>query len=206
MRFPGHRILIFARAPEPGRCKTRLIPALGAAGAARLAARLLEHTVARVRAAALAPALLCCHPHATHPALATLPLPRHTQRGRDLGERMATACARTLAAGARGIALIGTDCPALDGGYLARALAALERADLVLGPAEDGGYVLVAMKRLRPGLFGGIDWGTERVLEQTLVRARGLGLEVRLLEPLWDLDRPRDLERLRKEFPAIASG
>ncbi len=194
-----------ARAPEAGQCKSRLVPALGPVGAARLARRLLDHTVREVMSAGLAPGVLCCHPGTGHPAFAQQRLERWPQEGADLGARMLAAAKRALRQ-CEGVLLIGTDCPALSADYLGRALDALQRADLVLGPAEDGGYVLAGLKRAEPALFQGIPWGGDQVLESTLQRARALAWKVALLDPLWDVDRPSDLVRLRREFPTIASG
>lgn len=189
----------------PGRCKTRLIPALGAEGAARLAGALLAHTVARVTEGQVAPAVLCCHPDAADPAFAPFSLEKWNQRGTDLGERMYRGAVRALEE-AEGVLLIGSDCPGYSAGYLESALAALGRNDLVLGPARDGGYVLLGLKRVERALFQEVPWGTGRVLEETLRRAEELGWSAGVLEPLWDVDRPEDLARLRREYPAISPG
>jgi hypothetical protein len=100
--------------------------------------------------------------------------------------------------GVDSVLLIGSDCPLLTPDYLARGLAALQRHDLVLGPAEDGGYVMVGLRQPRPALFKGLDWGTGRVLEQTLEIAADQGLSTELLPPLWDVDRAGDLGRLAR--------
>lgn len=204
MQFPGYRILIFARAPVPGACKTRLIPALGEAGAARLCSVLTRRLLVMLREAAVAPVVLCCTPDDRHPLFVESQETCWTQKGHDLGERMFHAARRALAESGR-VLLVGTDCPALSESYLVDAFEALERADVVLGPAEDGGYVLLGLRRVDRELFRGIGWGTASVLEQTLERVASLGWCHELLEPLWDLDRPEDLERLRREYPAIFS-
>ena len=205
MQFPGYRILIFARAPVPGRCKSRLIPALGEAGAARVAESLLRHVMEEVRSARLAPAVLCCSPDAGHPAFSEWGVPLWRQQGVTLGDRMRHAARRALLEAER-VLLIGSDCPGISAGYLRAAFAALDGADVALGPAEDGGYVLLGMRRFDGALFRDIDWGTGRVLAQTRQRIDDLGWSCGLLGPRRDVDRPEDLEWLRNDYPAIFSG
>ncbi|TVQ88123.1 MAG: glycosyltransferase [Chromatiaceae bacterium] len=193
------RILIFAKAPVPGQAKTRLIPALGTAGAAALAERLLRATVARMAAARLAPVDLWCAPDTSHPVFAelaaTYDLALHRQQGVDLGERLLNATAVTLNQAA-GAVLIGTDCPQLDAGCLRRALAGLADHDAVLGPAADGGYVLLALRAAAPALFAEMPWGGARVAALTRARMAQLGWRWQELPVLQDLDRPADLVRL----------
>lgn len=201
VRFPRSRLLLFAKAPVPGTVKTRLVPALGEAGAARLHARLVEHALAVAAGSGLAPVELWCAPATDHPFFAACaaahPVRLRPQRGGDLGERMHHALAAALEE-AESAVLMGSDCPAIDGGYLAQAFVALEEgADLVLGPAADGGYVLVGLRRPQPPLFRDIPWGGAEVLARTRERAHSLGLTVRELPELWDVDRPEDLARLR---------
>ncbi len=187
-------IQIFARTPVAGQVKTRLIPALGAAGAAALYLRLLRRTVAAARAAAPGAVELWCTPDCAHPRIADFAdLPCREQAGADLGARMAHALADGLQR-ARRVVLVGSDCPGLDAAGLRVALAALAGHEVVLGPAEDGGYVLVGLRR-PADIFTGIDWGSERVLAQTRQRLRAQGLRWHELPVLWDLDRPADLAR-----------
>jgi rSAM/selenodomain-associated transferase 1 len=198
-RYPNGRILVFAKAPEPGAVKTRLIPSLGAAGAAALAARCILNTVAMARDCQAAPVELHVSPDIRHPFFQALPdaPPLSPQHGDDLGERMHGALAAALA-DAEFALLIGTDCPALGCDYLRQACAALaEGRDAVLGPAEDGGYVLIGVRRSVPALFDGVEWGSDRVLEQTRQRLVELGWKCLELPTLWDLDRPEDLARLK---------
>jgi rSAM/selenodomain-associated transferase 1 len=195
-------LIVFTRYPEPGRAKTRLIPALGAEGAADLARRLTAHTLAQaatlVRQRPMdvevwfdggdARSLASCY----GPALAY-----RQQTGADLGERMLQAFERTLAndACARAL-LIGTDCPLLTADLLRFAFDALSRCDLVLGPVRDGGYCLIGLRRAIPELFRGIAWGTPAVRDQTVAIAARLGLAIAELPMLDDIDRPEDLDRL----------
>lgn len=203
VRWPRARLLVFAKAPVPGACKTRLIPALGEQGAAAFAERLLRDTLTRLSAARLAPLELRCAPDCTHPVFtalaARLPIRLAAQRGGDLGERMGDAVAETLGEAEMAV-LLGTDCPRLDARYLARALAALSGQDAVLGPASDGGYVLLGLRRSsrcgppeRDALFRAMPWGSERVAARTRERLRLHGLRWAELPALTDIDRPEDL-------------
>jgi len=199
VHYPDARILIFAKAPKPGRVKTRLIPALGPQGAAELHARLLEDSVSRLTALRLAPAELWCTPDSNQDPFPDLAhryrLGLFRQRGADLGQRMHHAAADALLRGDK-LVLVGTDCPPLDGSYVERALQALERNDAVLGPVQDGGYVLLGLKRVAGALFRDIPWGSDRVAEITRERMAALGWEWAELPLLWDVDRPEDLIRL----------
>ncbi|MCA1990227.1 MAG: TIGR04282 family arsenosugar biosynthesis glycosyltransferase, partial [Desulfarculus sp.] len=127
--------------------------------------------------------------------LGLAPLIRPQDSG-DLGRRMDLALTRALAEGEERAVLIGSDCPGLTAEILEQAFAVLADHDLVLGPAQDGGYYLVGLRRPAPEIFRGIAWGSDRVLRQTLNRAGELGLRVALLPELADLDRPEDLPRL----------
>ncbi len=201
MLFPDARILIFAKSPEPGLVKTRLIPVLGPQGAAELHARLLAHTLARLAPARLAPVELWCSPdtgRAPFPELAhRYPVRLRRQRGADLGARMLDAAASALR-GSKAAIVVGTDCPPLDGPYVERALNLLASRDAVLGPAQDGGYVLLGLKRAAPELFSNIPWGTNRVAAITRDRLESLRWDWAELLALWDLDRPEDLKRLAR--------
>jgi len=199
MGFPAARLMIFAKAPVAGAAKTRLAPVLGEQGAAELQARLTERTLALAINANLAPVELWCSPDCSHPFFqsATSATERRVQHGQGLGERIAHAFATLLAHHPYAV-LIGTDCPAMTQDYLARAFASLDGgADAVIGPAEDGGYVLLGLRRMDKCLFEDVTWGTGKVLEQTRERLVALGWRWEELETLWDVDRPEDLERLK---------
>lgn len=190
------RIVIFAKAPVPGRAKTRLIPALGEIGAARLAQRMLLRTVDEAVAAGLAIPELCATPHPHDPDWAPF-LPaariRCTDQGEgDLGERLARAARRVLLLGER-LLLIGTDCPALDRHKLRAAAAALADHDAVIHPAADGGYVLLGLRRFDPSLFEGIAWSGPTVGADTIGRIGALGWTLWTGETLSDIDEPADL-------------
>ncbi|GIX22727.1 MAG: hypothetical protein KatS3mg121_1510 [Gammaproteobacteria bacterium] len=193
------RILVFAKAPVPGRVKTRLAPRLSPAACAALHTRLIDHSLAQAVAARIGPVELWSDAP-DHPEMTALAR-RHgavlrRQRGADLGARMADALQRVLNEGASFALLIGSDCPALDAAVLASAAGALREREWVFVPTEDGGYALVGCRRMQAALFQAIDWGTERVMAQTRARLASLGLGARELPPLWDVDRPADLERL----------
>lgn len=194
--YPDARILVFAKAPVPGEVKTRLIPALGAPAAAELHARLARRTIETALSAHVAPVELWCSPDDAHPFFRSFALPRRIQHGRNLGTRMAHAFDVTLAESHFAI-LIGTDCPALSGEYLRAAAEHLAQGeDAVLGPAEDGGYVLIGLRRHDPRLFEDVRWGTAQVLDATRARLEERGFRWHELPCLWDVDRVEDLQRL----------
>jgi rSAM/selenodomain-associated transferase 1 len=197
-------VVVFAKAPLAGFAKTRLIPSLGAAGAARLAERMLDHALAQALAADLGPVELCAAPDARHPAFArwqALPLRWSDQGDGDLGTRMGRAMRRALARSPR-VLLVGTDAPALDAAVLRRAAQALSGADAVFVPTLDGGYVLVGTTRSPDPLFDGIAWSTPLVMEQTRERLRRHGWRHVELEPLPDIDAPADLVHRPADWPA----
>lgn len=195
-------LVVFAKAPQTGRVKTRLAPLLGEAGAARLHARLVERSLATATAARCGRLELHCAPRMRHPFFSAMAR-RHALRLRaqgrgDLGARMCRAFERTLRT-ADAVVLIGADCPALRPGDLRAAARALRAgADAVLAPAEDGGYALIGLRRISPGLFDDIAWGGPGVLAETRRRFARLGWRWVELRTLWDVDRPEDVARLRK--------
>ncbi|HEY0013064.1 MAG TPA: TIGR04282 family arsenosugar biosynthesis glycosyltransferase [Allosphingosinicella sp.] len=182
------RIVIFAKAPVPGRVKTRLIPALGAQGAARLAAEMLERTVAEAIASGLA-VELCGEPDAA--SWFDGEVAKTAQGGGDLGERLARAAERVLAE--EPLLLVGADCPALERRRLRAAADALAAHDAVIHPAEDGGYVLLGLTRFHPSLFEGIAWSSSTVAAETIARIDALGWSLDVRETLADVDEPADL-------------
>ena len=198
MHTAGERLIIFTRYPEPGRTKTRLIPVLGATGAAELHRRMTEQALATARQlAALQVVALEVRYSGGDAALmqqwlgANLLL--RAQSDGDLGGRMREAFHEAFQQGCERVVIIGTDCPGITSATLAAAFAALCHNDLALGPASDGGYYLIGLRRLIPQLFDGILWGTDGVLRHTLQIAAALDLRCSLLEQLDDVDRPEDL-------------
>ncbi|MBR9985358.1 MAG: TIGR04283 family arsenosugar biosynthesis glycosyltransferase [Desulfosarcina sp.] len=180
--------------------KTRLIPALGPAGAAALQQRLAEKTVATARQAAMriGARLVFCHDGGNAQQLCRWlggrPIRYLAQAAGDLGRRMHLAMQRAFDVGARRVVLVGTDIPGLTAEMLAEAFSALHEKDLVFGPSIDGGYWLVGMAK-PANIFAGIVWSQPDVLEKSLAVARKKGMTSHLLAPLNDLDTPDDLAR-----------
>lgn len=202
------RVVIFAKAPMAGFAKTRLIPALGAQGAADLAKRLLEHALHQALESQIGTVELCVTPSATYTVWQAMCLPsgvRLTDQGEgDLGERMARAAERVIAAG-ESILLIGTDCPQLDAAQLRRAALALQHTQATLVPAFDGGYVLLGLTQFDSSVFSGIAWSTESVTCETMARLKRLDWHVKTLATLHDIDEPSDLKWLPKAWLGTAS-
>ncbi|HEX9584004.1 MAG TPA: TIGR04282 family arsenosugar biosynthesis glycosyltransferase [Gammaproteobacteria bacterium] len=194
-------VLVFARAPVPGKVKTRLAVAIGDDRAAALHADLLQRAVATAVAAGLGPVTLCCTPDVNHPcfeqAASAYGIALTNQEGADLGERMYGSLTTALAGAAAAI-VIGCDCPFIDTTYLGEAAAFLagRHTQVVIGPAVDGGYVLLGASRLHPSLFEDVPWGRDRVLAVTRNRLEALGWSWRELAPLHDIDRPEDIALL----------
>lgn len=192
------RLLVLTRLPVAGQVKTRLIPALGAMGAAALHRRLAERTLAmarsfvRGRQTGLEVWYTGGNARAARDWLGD-GVGYHRQPDGDLGRRMDLAFAKSFATKARCVVLVGTDCPDLSEEILAQAFADLAQVDVVLGPAEDGGYYLIGLAREQPRLFADISWGTGLVLEQTRTVIARHGLSYKLLPCLADVDRPVDL-------------
>jgi hypothetical protein len=200
-------LLVFAKAPEPGSAKTRLIPLLGAEGAARVQARLTRRAVGTALSAHIGRVELWCAPDRRHPLFSSLGAEKgitlHNQCEGDIGERMRHAATRSLARD-RYTLILGTDCPQLTARHLQTALASLQKGKhAVLIPAEDGGYVMLGLARVAPELFRPIDWGTHRVMAQTRERLKSLSFDFDEMPPLPDLDRPEDGLRLGREWPQL---
>jgi rSAM/selenodomain-associated transferase 1 len=186
------RILVFAREPAAGKAKTRLIPALGPDGAARLARVMLGHALIEAAASGIGPIELVGDPHPDSWAQPVHGVATSAQVGNNLGERMGEAVERVLAAGER-VLVIGTDCPRLDAARIAEAAQALDTHDVAIIPASDGGYVLIGFARFDSSIFAGVDWGREAVLAATLANIQALGWSTWQGEPLADIDEPEDL-------------
>lgn len=197
------RIVIFAKAPLPGHVKTRLIPALGAEGAATLARQLLAHTMQQALAADVGQVELCMSPAPNDAAWQGVALPGEVvQTGQgegDLGERMARAVRRSTQppqSVPRPVMLVGTDCPALTARLLKHAAQQLQTHDAVLMPAHDGGYVLLGLKSPCPELFEHMAWSTSVVAGETLRRMATRNMRVWQGPTLHDIDEPADLQQL----------
>ena len=196
----SRRLLILAPAARPGQAKTRLIPALGAEGAALLHERLTRHCLETLVPSRHWRTELHCEPDIDQPLFREVAqdfgVERYAQAPGDLGQRMfealSGACQRT-----RFAVLIGTDCPSLTADDVQSAFDRLEAGDdAVIGPAEDGGYFLIGLRRADPALFTGIAWGGDEVLEATRERLGRRGWTWSEVEVRWDVDRPADLARV----------
>lgn len=202
-------LIIFAKAPVAGQAKTRLMPALGAEGSARLAQQLLMHAVQQAAQVPWAALELCVSPDTSHPAFAQAQNRAHEkvkdsdpcrlalslQGDGDLGQRMHRALLRGLSRHTA-VMLMGTDAPGLNATVLQEAAQALMTRDAVFVPALDGGYALVGLRRPAPELFEGMVWSTPEVMAQTRQRARQAGLQWAELPALADIDEPADLVHL----------
>ena len=203
MKTKDFHLIVFAKAPIPGQVKTRLIPLMGPKAAAALHEELVIHTLTMAVKANLGQVDLWCSPSCKHPFFIRCSrefrVELYKQSEGDLGKRMGDALKKTLDKASHAI-LIGTDCPSFTEKDRKEAARTTKRgATAVIGPAEDGGYVLIGMSHYSPELFRGIPWGTGSVMEETRKRLQRLGWRWHELRTLWDVDRPEDVERLSRE-------
>ena len=199
-QYPDSCIAMLARAPVLGKVKTRLIPALGEQGALDMHLHLMCRQIEVLNT--LSNEMRCnsqlwVDQDIEHPEFKKFNGEMKLQQGNDLGEKMYHAGQAVLREFSR-VLIIGSDCPGLDEAYLEQALQTLEdeETDIVIGPALDGGYVLIAMKQACKEIFQDIDWGTEQVLQQTLDKCHSNGLRLVRLSPLRDIDTAEDLKSL----------
>ena len=206
MRFADAEILVMARAPVAGAAKTRLIPALGEAGAATLHGYLVERLLGELSEAAIAPITLCCTPDTAHPFFLHCRdhygVSLQQQQGEDLGERLHHALGQALQQ-RRSALVIGCDIPQLGAEDIIAAFEALEQgSEAAVSPTADGGYALLAVRQPAVELFRDVEWGSDRVMAQTRQRLSDLGWSWQELREQWDVDRPEDLQQLcRLELP-----
>jgi len=188
------RLIIFTRYPEAGRVKTRLIPALGEKGAAIFHRKMVKLTLAQTRAFS---GEVEVHFSGGSPQLMKdwlgEQLRYRKQAGTCLGEKLQYAFTEAFAENKQKVVVIGTDCPGLTTEHIKQAFYLLDSSDLVLGPAQDGGYYLIGLKKVVKELFSGIKWGSDLVYRQTLAAAKGARLSLAELEKLADIDCPADL-------------
>ncbi|MEO8104274.1 MAG: TIGR04282 family arsenosugar biosynthesis glycosyltransferase [Betaproteobacteria bacterium] len=199
-------LVIYAKAPIPGQVKTRLAQVLDSANAALLHTALVERALDTARRSGMSRVELCCAPDVDHSFFQAcaddFDVTLTGQGEGDLGERMLRTLVRTVKPDGAAI-IIGADCPALTGTHIAAAARALADHDVVLTPAEDGGYVLVGARRTHAGMFDAIDWGSAAVLAQQRQNLGRLGLSWHEMPTLWDIDRPEDLPRLKALKPPL---
>lgn len=188
-------LMIFAKAPAPERVKTRLIPAVGAEGAARLHAAFVRDVVARHRQPERR-MVVWRGGDLAHPLWTQLGVDLATQPSGDLGARLTTAFVEEMADGAP-VVVLGTDSPTLPPALVDQAFAALAHHPVVIGPACDGGYYLIGMRGDVAPVFDGITWGTEVVFAQTVEALNAAGIDYAVLDFWYDVDRPDDLRLLR---------
>jgi uncharacterized protein len=200
-----------AKAPRPGKVKTRLSPPLTPEQAAALNVCFIRDTadnLQQVTQASNSHGVIAYTPVGDEDAFDSLLPPSFqliAQRGDGFGERLFYTCEDLFACGFSGVCLIDSDSPTMPQAALLHAVALLERPGdrVVLGGSDDGGYYLIGLKRVHPQLFERIDWSTERVLGQTLERAKEIGLKAELLQTWYDVDDAATLERLRRELLAV---
>jgi rSAM/selenodomain-associated transferase 1 len=190
-------VLVFQKNEVLGKVKTRLAAGMGEARALEIYMHLIQLTYSALE---VVPTSIWTYfsdyiPESTHPSVEK----SLVQEGQDLGQRMAHAFARSFESGMDKVVLIGTDCPTLQSQHLNQAFEALTHSDLVVGPATDGGYYLIGMKRRADYLFDGITWSTAEVLSQTLAVVTAHGLHFTLLDELSDIDTQEDWERYRSQ-------
>ena len=186
-------IQILCKAPVLGKVKTRLIQEMGKRRALDLYLQMFERLMAELSASRFKTELWIS-PDKDHVYFEPYAFARFQQAGPDLGSRMSTALRDGLNRH-ESVILVGTDLPLINRSYIEQAVNALRDHDVIIGPAEDGGYGLVGVKGETPDMFSDIDWGTERVLSQTCARLNRDGLDFGLLPLIWDVDRPADLPR-----------
>ncbi|MDH5183326.1 MAG: TIGR04282 family arsenosugar biosynthesis glycosyltransferase [Gammaproteobacteria bacterium] len=201
-RYQHATILVFAKAPVAGKVKTRLVPPLKPEQAATLHQKLLSRTLKMATKKSIAPVILYCSPDENHPFFQqckqTYSIQTAQQVGKDLGARMHHALDAALKHNRYAI-LIGTDCPSMNTEYLEEAIQRLRSgSDVVIGPANDGGYVLIGMKKIHAELFSDIAWGENTVFGSSMERIMQAGLQLSLLESLQDIDRPEDLHFIKE--------
>lgn len=205
--YPAGKILIFAREPIQGRVKTRLASDIGDQAAMRIHQEMVNITTEMVSNSNLAEFELYVSGDTEHPFFKSLAdqhgIRVRSQKGKDLGERMYHALKQSLNHASFCI-LIGTDCPVMTAEYLKQAFHALENGlDAVLGPAEDGGYVLIGASRVDASWFKNIEWGSQHVLAQSRERLKACNAIYEELQPLWDVDQIDDLHRWRLSSPTL---
>lgn len=202
-------LIVFVKEPRPGAAKTRLTPTLSAADAAELYRVLAEEEIRNTAPRPGEYTRLFFFDPSSSPGAMSEWLPEETlvpQRGDDLGARMSAAFDETFRGGARRAAVIGTDVPWVTRALVSEAFTALGDHDVVLGPTADGGYYLLATDRPRPELFRAIAWSTPSVLASTVDRAGALGLRVRMLPELPDIDTVDDLRAHRDRLRPLLEG
>ncbi|PSB01764.1 TIGR04282 family arsenosugar biosynthesis glycosyltransferase [Merismopedia glauca] len=202
VNFPQKCLIIFTRYPESGQTKTRLIPALGADGAAKLQRLMTKYAILQAQQLqSNYPVNIEVHYSGGNSQLMSDWLGKNLiykpQVKGDIGVKMSMALATAFSQGYKSVVIIGTDCPSLDRSIIKQAFDLLEGTDVVLGSAADGGYYLIGLNKLIPELFRSVEWSTSKVFNRTVEIASQLHLKISYLPTLFDIDRPEDLEFLK---------
>jgi rSAM/selenodomain-associated transferase 1 len=196
----ANAIMIFAKSPIPGRVKTRLCPPLRPEEAVELYKSFVKDTIHTAQAVKNSVTTILYDPSTQFPGIDWLgpgfPESFISQKGRDLGDKLSTAFLEAFARGAERVLAIGSDLPHLERDIIESAFSMLDKKDVVLGPAEDGGYYLIGLKRCWNDLFSGIAWSTSRVFKQTVQRTQNAGLSMGILPRLYDVDTASELNAL----------
>ncbi len=190
-------VVLFAKAPLEGRCKTRLIPELGVKKATEIYKKLLKETVRNMLKLKDKDIIVFYSPRGYRKFFEWISDMVFLQRGEDLGERMFNAFQRVFAWGYETAVLIGSDIPGLDDGVIKDAFTKLGHSDVVFGPSTDGGYYLIGLKRPWEGLFVDIPWSSKDTLRESLKKAEAMGLKVSFTRELSDLDTVEDYRYLK---------
>lgn len=197
----NQQIIVFVKAPIPGQCKTRLTPYLNNVQASEFYQTLVHHCFENLRPITDTDIAIYYTPCKEHPFISEIShryaKSLYCQQGNDLGERMHHAISRSLKTYNKCV-LIGTDCPVIDSDYITEAFQKLDHNDIVLGPAEDGGYVLIAANKINASIFNSIEWSSPFVLQQSMINNKRENFKTHLLNMLWDIDTPQDYNRYIK--------
>lgn len=195
MKSPDKQLIVFLKSPVPGKCKTRLIPFLSAQQASEFYQSLIIKCLNNIKNIKHVDIALYVYPDIHHPFIDNLKniynFNVYQQQGNNLGERMCHAIQHSLKS-YRKCALMGTDCPQLNANYIDVAFKSLDKNDISFGPAEDGGYVLIAATKIQSQIFENINWGTIHVLQQSLQNNKHYKYKTHLLNTLADIDTPQD--------------
>lgn len=206
MQTTKNKLLIFTKAPVLNEVKTRLQPDYTPEQSLALHQKLVKHTLSAVTKTGCYDAELCCSPNRQHMFFLEcekdFPISLNDQLGDDLGERMAFAISSSLQLNHK-VIIIGTDCPELNEEYISQAFDALDKFDSVIGPAADGGYVLLGLKKFSSELFQNFSWGSDSVFSQTRKVLKDLSWTCHELGIMHDIDRPEDLLRHKDLFKDI---
>ncbi len=194
----NNQLIIFIKSPVPGQCKTRLIPFLSAENACDFYQQMVLTCINKLKTLSSTDIALYVYPDTSHPFIKSISKQNHfsvyPQQGDNLGERMYHAMQTSLKTYQQCV-LIGTDCPIMDTIYINKAFNTLKQHDIVIGPAEDGGYVLIGARKISECIFNNIDWGSAAVLQQSLQQMKNTDFSITQLNALWDIDEPADYLR-----------